>query len=158
MYAIFARKLWQDLQTNAWLGLLPEKNCVARYVKYTPMWSSKAPEYTNSIVGFSAQWPAVYNGSYRSTVVMRPLPLKSAFYSRIILVTGLKKNQNPSLAFGQPALQFHNACSYFELAQSSVNSGTWHEKFQSDLPIGQVTIEICLPDGKTFQPQTININ
>ena len=67
--------------------------------------------------------------------------------------TGLNKNQNPSLAFGQPALQFHSTCNYFELAQTSVNSGTHHEKkknFQSGLPIGQVTAEIRSPNWEIY--------
>ena len=50
------------------------------------------------------------------------------------------------------------ACSYFELAQSSVNSGTRHENFYSGLPIGQVTTEICLPDGKAYLPLNIGHN
>ena len=36
-------------------------------------------------------------------------------------------------------------CSCFELAPSSLNSGTHQENFHLSLPIGQVTAEICLP-------------
>ena len=48
------------------------------------------------------------------------------------------------------------ACSYFELAQSSVNSGTCHEKFQSGLPNGQMTAEIYLCNGKSTSPGLLN--
>ena len=61
---------------------------------------------------------------------------------------GLDKNRNPSLAYGQPALQFHLPCSYFELARNLVLSITHQGKFQSGLPNRQVTPETCLPDVK----------
>ena len=44
------------------------------------------------------------------------------------------------------------ACIFIELAQSSVESGARHETFQSGLPVGQVTAEICLSDGKICSP------
>ena len=53
-------------------------------------------------------------------------------------VSGLDKNTNPSLAFGQPVLDR----SYVELAQSSVNSEMNHEKSHWK----------SLPDGKSTSP------
>ena len=55
----------------------------------------------------------------------------------------------------QPALQFHFPVAILNQPSSSVNSGTYHDKFESGLPVMQVSAEICLPEGKIYQPETI---
>ena len=64
--------------------------------------------------------------------------------------TRLNNNkQQQKLAWLPGNLHFvFTCCSYFEVVESSVNSGTRHERLQSGLPVGQVTAETGLPDGK----------
>ena len=64
------------------------------------------------------------------------------------VTTRVQQNYKSQLGLRATCTSVSLACSYFELAQSSVNSGTCHDELQSGLPIGQATAQVCLPKGK----------
>ena len=112
---------------------------VRRFTLWFSIWECDA-----ECVSWVSLYEQLHCQSFESCLALKMEHLKKPWGHSLQTADQIRtgQNRNPSLAFGQPALQFH-----LPLAISSpVNSGTHHERFQSGLPTGQVTTEIWLPD------------
>ena len=86
------------------------------------------------------------------TSLHQPLRCYARFPLPWLLVSGCRAQQKFIFFFALWATctSVLLAWSYFELAQSSVDSQTSHSNFQPHLPVGQVTNEFCLPNRKIY--------